>query len=130
MIDRFIFKNPENQIDMFFIPEELEKLNGKNENVDDIYNYLYHSILDSKKIFEMQNKSKIDLSNKILNRINRQRQPDSDYLQSKEELENNTYEKFFDYHEEKNVILLRYFYEILVRLAYLRFDEDPNLDIE
>ena len=130
MIDRFIFKNPENQIDMFFIPEELEKLNGKNENVDDIYNYLYHSILDSKKIFEMQNKSKIDLSNKILNRINRQRQPDSDYLQSKEELENNTYEKFFDYHDEKNVILLRYFYEILVRLAYLRFDEDPNLDIE
>jgi hypothetical protein len=130
MIDRFIFKNPENRIDMFFIPEELEKLNNNNKNVDDIYNYLYQSISSSKKIFEMENKSKIDLSNKILNRLNRQRQPDSEYLQSKEELENNTFEKFFDYHEEKNIILLRYFYEILIRLAYIRFDEDQNLDIE
>ena len=130
MIDRFIFKNPENRIDMFFIPEELEKLNNNNKNVDDIYNYLYQSISSSKKIFEMENKSKIDLSNKILNRLNRQRQPDSEYLQSKEELENNTFEKFFDYHDEKNIILLRYFYEILIRLAYIRFDEDQNLDIE
>ena len=130
MIDRFIFKNPENRIDMFFIPEELEKLNNNNKNVDDIYNYLYQSISSSKKIFEMENKSKIDLSNKILNRLNRQRQPDSEYLQSKEELENNTFEKFFDYHDEKNIILLRYFYEILILLAYIRFDEDQNLDIE
>ena len=130
MIDRFIFKNPENYIDMFFIPEELEKLNNNNKNVDEIYNYLYQSILDSKKIFEIKNKSKIDLCIKILNRINRERQADSDYLQSKEELENKILEKYFDYHDEKNIILLRYFYEILIRLAYLYFDYEKNLDIE
>ena len=130
MIDRFIFKNPENQIDMFFIPEELEKLNNNNKNVNDIYNYLYQSILDSKKIFEIKYKSKIDLSNKILSKINRQRQSESEYLQSKEELENSILEKYFNYHDEKNIILLRYFYEILIRLAYLRFDDEKNLDIE
>ena len=130
MIDRFIFQNPENQIDMFLIPEELEKLNGNVNKIDDIYNYIYQSIMDSKKIFEIKNKTKIDLSNKILNKLNRIRQPDSDYLKSKDDAEISNFEKFFDYHDEKNIILLRYFYDIIIRLAFLRFDDGKNLDIE
>ena len=130
MIDRFIFQNPENEIDMFFIPEELEKLNMNHDKIDDIYNYIYQSISNSKKNFEIKNRVKIDLSKKIMNRINRQRQPDSDYLQNRDEIENNNIDKYFDFHDEKNIILYRYFYEILIRLAYLRFDEDKNSDIE
>ena len=129
MIDRFIFKNPENQFDMFLIPEEIEKLNNNAQKIDDIYNFIYKSISNSKKIFEIKNKPKLDLSAKIMNRINRQRQPDSDYLQ-RENTENDILEKFYDYHDEKNIILLRYFYEILIRLAYLRFDEEKNMDIK
>ena len=130
MVDRFMYKNPDNRIDMFFIPEELEKSNSNIQKRDDIYNYIYESISISKKIFEIKNKTKIDLSNKILNRLNKQRQPDSDYLQAKEENENQELDKIFDVHDEKNVILLRYFYEVIIRLAYLRFDEEINLDIE
>ena len=44
MIDRFIFQNPENEINMFFIPEELEKLNENQNRINEIYNYLYQSI--------------------------------------------------------------------------------------
>ena len=35
-----------------------------------------------------------------------------------------------NYHDEKNIILLRYFYEILVRLAYLKFNDDEELSLE
>ena len=129
MIDRFIFQNPENQIDIFLIPEELERLNGNVQKIDEIYNYIYQRIIDSKNIFEIKNKTKIDLSNKILNKLNRIRQSESDYLKDKED-EISNYEKFFDYHDEKNIILLRYFYDIIIRLAFFRFDDSKNLDIE
>ena len=130
MIDRFIFQNPENEINMFYIPEEIEKLNINKNRTDEIYNYLYQIIINSKKIFEIKNQSKIDLSNKILNKLNRQKVPDSDYLQKKEEIDNMKTNDTLNYHDEKNVILLRYFYEILVRLAYLYFEENINFDLE
>ena len=131
MIDRFIFRNPENEINMFYIPEELEKLNLNPNKIDEIYNYLYQSILNSKKNFEIKNKTKIDLSIKIMNRIIKNKQPDSDYIQIKEDNQDDLNSKnYFDFHDEKNVILLRYFYEVLIRLAYLRFDEDNAFDIE
>ena len=130
MIDRFIFQNPENEINMFYIPEEIEKLNTNKNRIDEIYNYLYQSIINSKKIFEIKNQTRIDLSTKILNKLNRQRVPDSEYLQKKGEIETMTLNNTFDYHDEKNVILLRYFYEILIRLAYLYFEGNANFDIE
>ena len=39
------------------------------------------------------------------------------------------YENDFDIHEEKNVILLRYFFELLIRVAFIKFSDDPNLTI-
>ena len=130
MIDRFIFQNPENEINMFFIPEELEKLNENQNRINEIYNYLYQSITNSKKLFEIKNQAKIELSTKIINILNRQRIPDSDYLQKREEINKLTTNNIFDYHDEKNIILLRYFYEIIIRIAYLYFEENSNFDIE
>ena len=130
MIDRFIFKNPENEINMFYIPEEIEKLNMNPNKTEEIYNYLYQIIINSKKIYEIKNQAKIDLSTKILNKLNRQKVPDSDYLQKKEEIDKMKMNNTLNYHDEKNVILLRYFYEILIRLAYLYFEENINFDIE
>ena len=36
----------------------------------------------------------------------------------------------FNIHEEKNVILLRYFYEMLVRIAYLKFNSESKLTLD
>ena len=36
----------------------------------------------------------------------------------------------FDIHEEKNVILLRYFYEIIIRIAYIKFNSDNKLPFD
>ena len=36
------------------------------------------------------------------------------------------YKNDFNYHEEKNVILLIYFYEILIRIAFAKFNDDTK----
>ena len=127
MVNRIIFHNPDNEIEMFFIPEELEKLNKTKDNYDLIYNYIYQKILNSKKLFEIKYKSQISQSSLLVNGSLPQNEPLPDYLS------NNTNDQIINelnYHDEKNIILLRYFYEILIRLAYLRFNEDENLSLE
>ena len=104
-IDRIIFQNKDNYIDMFYIPVFFEKNNKNRELFDDIYDYLYQKIYRAKKDFDDKNKI-----NKEINNLE---------FESK-----NKYEDDFNYHEEKNVILLRYFYEILIRIAYVKFPEE------
>ena len=124
MINRFIFQNPKNYIEMFFIPELLEKKNKpvkfKKES-QKIYGYLYKRIQSAKNIFITKYKSQIDQSSILLYGnvlpININKNNDI-----------NIYENF-NYHDEKNVILFRYFYEILIRLAYLKFRLNEGLSL-
>ena len=107
-IDRIIFQNKDNYIDMFYIPIFFEKNNKKRELFDDIYDYLFQKIYKAKKDFDDKYKNNKEINNSA--------------YESK-----NKYEDDFNYHEEKNVILLRYFYEILIRIAYVKFPEE-NLE--
>ena len=128
MIDRLIFKNPDNEIEMFFIPEELEKLNKNRDSYETIFNYIYQKILNSKNIFDTKYKSQIDQSSIILQGS----YPQIAIPEYLEKRENNKKKEINDlnYHDEKNIILLRYFYEILIRLAYLRFSDEEELTLE
>ena len=127
-VNRLIFKNPENEIEMFFIPEELEKTNKNSDKCDIIYNYLYQKIINSKNIFDVKYKTQIDQSSILLHSLMPQNSP-HDYIQD-EENEKNKNVNCLNYHDEKNIILLRYFYEVLIRLAYLRFNDDEELPLE
>ena len=110
-VDRIIFQNKDNYIDMFYIPIKFEKENKNREVFDKIYDYIYHKIFKAKNDFE----------NKYKNKILSQEKNEFEYKKE------NIYEDDFNYHEEKNVILLRYFYEILIRIAYTKFHEE-NLE--
>ena len=130
MVDRMIFQNPDNEIEMFLIPDELEKLNKNKDSYDTIYNFIYQKILNSKNLFDIKYKSQIDQCSLLLYGSFPQNPP-IDYIQ-KEELEKNIKKvNCLNYHDEKNIILLRFFYEILIRLAYLRFNnEEEELTLE
>ena len=123
MVNRIIFKNPENDIEMFFIPEEMERLNKNKESYDKIYNYIYQKILNSKFNFETKYKSFIDQSSIIAYGSRPSNEINIDYVH-KEDINN------LNYHDEKNIILLRYFYEILIRIAYLRYNDEEDLPLE
>ena len=121
-IDRIYFQNLENYIDMYYLPEILEKNNKNRDEFGKIYNYLYQKIQKSKFIFDAKYKTQID-QNALL-------------LYGKANLDNNNIDKNlylnndFNLHEEKNVILLRYFYEILVRIAYIKFNSESKLSLD
>ena len=108
-INRIIFQNRDNYIDMFYIPILFEKNNKNREYFDNIYEYLFQKIFKAKKDFDNKYLYKKDLSKETNEFIDKNK---------------NIYEDDFNFHEEKNVILLRYFYEILVRIAYIKFPEE------
>ena len=123
MIDRIYFQNSDNYIEMFFLPELLEKKNKNREDFEKIYDYLYQKIQNSKNIFDYKYKSQIDQNSILI--YGAVKQNNSQEYKPKEKIKED-----FNFHEEKNIILLRYFYEFLIRVAYLRFNEDAKLPIE
>ena len=123
MIDRIYFQNIENYIEMYYIPELLEKKNKNREEFGRIYDYLYQKIQNSKINFDSKYKSQID-QNSILIYGSVRQDNFKEYI-PKEKIKDD-----FNFHEEKNIILLRYFYEFLIRVAYIRFNEDVKLPIE
>ena len=118
-VNRIIFQNKDNYIDMFYIPIKLERNNKNREQFDNIYNYLYQKISKAKNDFDNKHKKNILLNNTT--NIN----TGGEYEKNNEK--NNIYIDDFNIHEEKNIILLRYFYEILARIAYIKFPEE-NLE--
>ena len=122
MINRICFQNPDNKIEMFYIPEILNNNSqsiSNEEEKDIIYNYIFNKIRKEKLDFETKYKALIKKS--------------KDLIYGSAEVENKNKEKEnhndnqiefyddFDIHEGKNIILLRYFYEIIIRLAYIRY---------
>ena len=125
-VNRIIFQNKDNYIDMFYIPIYLEKNNKNREEFDNIYDYIFQKIMRAKNVFDNRYKTQLDKFIKLTN----------DIPINLKENENNMYkiikkyEDDFNYHDEKNIILLRYFYEILIRIAYIKYSDDPELSIE
>ena len=160
MIDRICFQNPENIIEMFYIPEILSRKNNIKDEKDIIYDYIYKKIEKSKLDFENKYKLQIEksqaiingdninakekekdtkISNKKVDKVNKKDDKKSNLnIKEKEDIkineENNDnnnikYENYINYHEEKNIILLRYFYEIIIRLAYIKYNDNPDTPI-
>ena len=111
-INRIIYQNKDNYIDMFYIPILFEKNNKNREQFDNIYDYLFQKMSKAKNDFDNKYKKLIEISSE---------NNDSEYKSK------NIYEDDFNFHEEKNIILLRYFYEILIRIAYIKYPEE-NLE--
>lgn len=128
--DRLFFKGPKNYVEMFMYPEEITTKNK-------IYDYIYYMIYKSKNDFTSKFREKLftnNLTNNLFGYNNttsstgnfgmerNQFQDLSDYLLYKAEPE-----KEFDYfneniHNKKQIILLRHFYEAILRSAYLRYN--------
>ena len=121
MINRICFQNPDNKIEMFYIPDLFNK-NSQNicseEEKDIIYNYLYNKIRKEKEDFEARYKTLIKKSKDL---IYSQKEIE-EVCKVKENTNDNQIEFYddFDIHDGKNIILLRYFYEIIIRLAHIR----------
>ena len=127
MVNRLIFRNPDNEIEMFFIPEELEKLNKDKNAYDTIYNYIYQKINHSQNIFNIKYKTHIEQSSlQLQTPFPQSIFGEENYMQDDDENEKKGETFYLNYHDEKNIILLRYFYEILIRLAYARFSEEEE----
>ena len=123
-INRIIFQNKDNYIDMFYIPKYFENNNKNKEEFEKIYDYIYQKIFKAKNDFSNRYKTQIDKFNKLTNEVIID-VPDEENYKAK-----NIYEDDFNYHEEKNIILLRYFYEILIRIAYYKYNDEPESTIE
>ena len=122
-IDRIYFQNFENYIDMYYLPEILEKKNKNREEFEKIYNFLYTKIEKSKYIFDSKYKTQIEKNALLLyGKVN----PENNNINNNINLADDD----FNLHEEKNVILLRYFYEILIRIAYIKFNSDSKLSLD
>ena len=125
VIDRMYFQNFENYIDMYYLPDFLEKNNQNRKEFPKIYDFIFKRIKQSKFSFDSKYKSQIDQNTLLLyGKVNVNN--DINYLNEEkmEELDD------FNLHEEKNVVLLRYFYEIIIRIAYLRFSSESKLTLE
>ena len=139
-VDRIYYQNKNNFINMNFIPDEITK-----EKIDDkIYDYLYQYLNKNKKDFEFKNKQEIENSNKIcykidelnknirgLIRINNNKKNEENQNENQEINNNNNNEyvskySFYlinDIHDRRNTILLRSFYELLIRVAYIKYKD-------
>ena len=150
MIDRICFQNPDNIIEMFYLPEYLLRKNNIKKEKEEIYDYIYKIIEKSKSDFETKYKTQIEKSQSLINGNNTKEQ-DKNQNDNKNKIEvkknkkdkeeknkniqdnqnqnNNNYENYLNYHDEKNIILLRYFYEIVIRLAYVKYNDNPEMTI-
>jgi len=125
VIDRMYFQNFENYIDMYYLPDFLEKNNQNRKEFPKIYDFIFKRIKQSKFSFDSKYKSQIEQNTLLLyGKVNINN--DINFLNEEkmEELDD------FNLHEEKNVVLLRYFYEIIIRIAYLRFSSESKLTLE
>ena len=124
-IDRLYFQNMDNYIEMFYLPEEY--LHSKEEKV---YDYLYKMIDKSKKHFIDKYKAQIDQFNILVGNNTRENTEIKEEEKQKEEIEHEYEIASCNYHEGKNIIMLRYFYELLIRVAYLKYAYVTNLSLD
>lgn len=105
--NRIYFRGPKNYIEMFLCPDEI-KLYSK-----EYFDYVSNMIQKSKEDFMFRNRDKF-INSPNLSSI--QSQDLSNLLFKPSEIESN-----IDIHYKKNIILLRQFFESIVRIAYLKY---------
>ena len=105
--NRLYFKGPRNYIEMFSIPDDLEE--------KDIYEYIICSTSNNKNFFNSKY-----LRNGIYG--NYQNAGNINYFSYK--INDKVFE--FDIHSKRNIVLMRQFYESVVRIAYLRFQNSTE----
>lgn len=120
--NRIFFKGPKNYIEMFMCPEDLDQKH--------YYDYIYLMITKAKDDFMAKYKSYFEKNKRggetgeLINESLFGK--DSREIKEKDSLSNLNYqtselEITFDIHNKHQVILLRQFYEAVVRVAYLRY---------
>ena len=132
--NRFYYQNANNYVEMFYIPNELEE--SKDEK---IYDYLYSMIDVYKKDFDMKYKAEIEQFNILVGKNNNTQQQDTNATESNKDKDsdknnNDTTHlietEHYNIHNGENIIMLRYFYELLIRVAYLKFNHVPSMSLE
>ena len=121
-IDRLFYQNYPNRISMLYVPENLF-LKEKDEP-ERIYDYLYQAISKEKNDFDTKYKTQMDQSNVLLFGTN----VPPNNLPPYEKKED--FDIHFDYHNSKNIILMRHFYELLIRIAYLKYYNNFDMTLE
>ena len=125
-LDRNFYKNPKNSVEMFLFPN----VNDKTKQ----YTLVYEMISKAIENFQNKHESYLQLEQKLLqtpkshNHLSGIKMPkdddspnpiDSSVYYQEEDLEKIRVE--FDFHQPRNVITLKQFYEIVVRAAYIKF---------
>lgn len=112
MFDRLFFLTSKNYIEMFYLP--------KGVSEDKTYDSLYQMIQKRKQIFNTVNKSLIERSYLLLNQD--PNYEDNMIISQKEGNQNRKIKcgPSPDIHDHRHIILLRHFYEVFIRLAYLK----------
>ena len=105
--NRIYFRGPKNYIEMYLCPDEI-KLYSK-----EYYDYIYTMTQKSKDDFMFKYRDKFHNSS---TNLQNQAQDFSNLLFKPSEIENNV-----DIHYKKNIVLLRHFFESIVRIAYLKY---------
>ena len=104
--NRFFFRGPKNYIEMFQYPEEHRIYS------QEFYDYIYQLVEKSKDDFMFKYRDKMKSSASVFSGpqdlINNSLKPSDS-------------ENKIDIHYKKNCILLRQFYEAIVRIAYLKY---------
>ena len=121
--NRLYFNGPRNFIEMFQVPENL--------STNKYYSMIYSMVKEAKRNFEEKYKRNGNYGNyKYAGK-----KPFIEYELEYNNSDGNTFDNKqikenyeFDIHNKRNVILLRQFYESIVRLAYL-FNQKPNANI-
>ena len=103
--NRIYYNNPTNEINMFYVPDYIQ-------TPEDVYDYLRDMISTSKENFYLINKKYIEYYYNLNN------QPIPQTLLSQR---TKKFEKDNSIHNKNNVILLRYFNEALIRIAYVKY---------
>ena len=104
--NRFFFRGPKNYIEMFHYPEDLKIYS------EEFFDYMYQLIGKSKEDFMFKHREKLKNSASVFSGpqelLNAPLKPSDNDIN-------------MDIHSKKNCILLRQFYEAIVRIAYLKY---------
>lgn len=116
IINRLYFSFTQNYIEMFYIPNTLPH--------EKIYDYLYQTIHKRKMAFNNKFKKQIDNAYMTLNQENDILNSNSNSNETMISF-NEKYDIYQDIHNRCQIILLRHFYEVLIRVAYEKFHTSP-----
>lgn len=117
--NRIFYLTSKNYIEMFYLPNSISE--------DQTYDTIYQLIRKRKQVFNSIHKYSIEKSYLLLNQDPNYKDnlipnpKDNDYYYKKIKCEPSP-----DIHDQRNIILLRHFFEVFIRLAYIKFYSSQN----